>query len=79
MLAHFSKFIPPGSVRIEANLNGFRAGNIETVAFLCPDKTITVILYNKSDKLRIVDFTDELRGSYEIRLEPRSIASFVYA
>lgn len=79
VLAHFSKFIPPGSVRIAADLNGFRAGSIKTVAFLCPDNTITVILYNKSDKLRIVDYTDKLRGSYEIRLEPRSIASFVYA
>ncbi|XP_055305815.1 lysosomal acid glucosylceramidase-like [Sitodiplosis mosellana] len=79
VLGHFSKFIPTGSVRIEANLNGFRASNVKTVAFLCPDNTITIILYNRSDKFRIIDFTDDLRGSYEIRLDPRSIASLTYA
>ncbi|XP_031621155.1 lysosomal acid glucosylceramidase-like [Contarinia nasturtii] len=79
VLAHFSKFIPSDSVRIEAELSGFRAFNIKTVAFLCPDNSVTVILYNHSDKLRIVDFTDDLRGSYEFRLEPRSITTFVYA
>lgn len=79
VLGHFSKFISPGSVRIEASLNGFRANNIKTVAFLNTDNTISVILYNHSDKSRIVDFTDDLRGSYEIQLEPRSITTFVYA
>lgn len=78
VLAHFSKFIPPDSVRIYSKLNGFRARNIKTIAFLLPDNTVTVILYNHSDKLRIIDFTDDLRGSYEIQLEPRSIVTVVY-
>lgn len=79
VLAHFSKFIPPDSVRVEANLNGFRAFTIKTVAFLCPDNRVTVILYNNSDKLRIIDFTDDVRGSFEFHLEPRSITTFIYA
>lgn len=78
ILAHFSKFIPPGSIRIEASLNGYESGNIKTVAFLCPDNTITVIFYNHSNKPRLIEFTDSLRGSYEIKLDPSSITSFVY-
>lgn len=79
VLGHFSKFIPPGSVRIESNLSGFRSNQIEAVAFLCPDNTVTIIFYNKSNKLRLVEFTDELRGSYQIELQPKSITSFVFA
>lgn len=78
VLAHFSKFIPPGSVRISASLNGFRASNIKTVAFLCPDNKVSVIFYNHSDKKRLIEFTDILRGSFEINLEPRSITTFVF-
>lgn len=79
VLGHFSKFIPPGSVRIESNLDGYRSNQIEAVAFLCPDETIAIIFYNKSNKLKLIEFTDDLRGSYQIRLEPKSITSFVFA
>lgn len=79
VIAHFSKFIPPDSIRIESTLTGFRSGSIKTVAFLRPDQTIVIILYNKSDKSRIISFTDDLRGSYELELQPRSINSFVFA
>lgn len=81
VLGHFSKFIPPGSVRIESTLAGSRSWSVyvKVVAFLCPDNTVTIILYNQSNKQRIIEFTDDLRGSYEIRLEPRSITSFMYA
>lgn len=79
VLGHFSKFIPPGSIRITATLSGFRASNIKTVAFLCPDNTYVVIFYNHSDKKTIIEFTDILRGSFEIDLEPRSITNFIFA
>lgn len=81
VLGHFSKFIPPGSVRIESTLSGSQIGTlyIKVIAFLCPDNTVTIILYNRSRKQRIIEFTDELRGSYEIKLEPQSISTFVYA
>lgn len=78
-MAHFSKFIPPGSIRIESTVSGYKSGNIKTAAFICPDNTTTIILYNKSDKKLIVHFTDESRGSYEISLSARSVNSFIYA
>lgn len=79
VLGHFSKFIPSGSVRIDSNLSGFRSGQIEIVAFLCPDNTVTIVLYNKSNKLRLVEFTDDLRGSFHLQLEPKSITTFIFA
>lgn len=79
VMGHFSKFILPGSVRIESKLSGFKSGNVKTVAFLCPDDTVAIIFYNHSDKKKIIDFTDDLRGSYQIELQPRSINSFIYA
>lgn len=79
VLGHFSKFIPPGSVRIAADLSGYKSGTIKTVAFLCPDNTVTVIFYNHSNKYRIIEYTDELRGTYEIELQPRALTTFVFA
>lgn len=82
VLGHFSKFIPPGSVRIESTVGGSPGTGtvyVKAVAFLCPDNTIAVILYNRSKKPRLIEFTDDLRGTYEIKLEPQSITSFIYA
>lgn len=79
VLGHFSKFLPAGSVRIDSQLRGIRGRHIKSVAFLCPDNTVTIILYNSSNKKKTIDFTDDERGSYEINLEPRSITTFVYA
>lgn len=79
VLGHFSKFISPGSVRIAATLTGYKSGNIKTVAFLCPDNTVTVIFYNHSNRKRIIEFTDVERGTYEINLEPRSLTTFVFS
>lgn len=78
-MAHFSKFIPPDSIRIESTLTGFRSHLIKVVAFLRPDDKVTIILYNKSDKIKIISFTDDTRGSYELVLKPRSVNSFVFA
>lgn len=79
VLGHFSKFIPPGSVRIDAKLRGFQSNKIKIVAFLCPNQTVSIILYNQYNRQRIVKLTDELRGSVTIQLKPQSIASFVFA
>lgn len=78
-IAHFSKFIPPGSVRIESTLNGFRCGQIKAIAFLRPDEKVCIVLYNTSDKTKMISFTDDVRGSFELQLKPRSINSFMFA
>lgn len=43
-LGHFSKFIPPGSVRIESNVS---TGDIKVTAFLRPDNGISLIIFNE--------------------------------
>lgn len=45
-LAHFSKYIPRGSVRIDASVN-ILTTDVGAVAFLRPDGAITVVLHNK--------------------------------
>lgn len=47
MFGHFSKYVKPDSVRIEATLlNSNSHTNITTVAFERPDNIIVVILFN---------------------------------
>lgn len=79
VFAHFSTFIPPGSIRIDANLIGFRSRKVKVVAFLRPDDAVTIVFCNQYDKEKFIEFTDEERGSYQIKLEPRSITTFLYA
>lgn len=44
-LAHFSKFIPPDSVRIHVEIFSSDC-NIQSVGFLRPDNAIALIIYN---------------------------------
>lgn len=44
-LGHFSKFIRPGSVRIETTFL-HRTANVHAIAFKRPDNVIAVIFYN---------------------------------
>lgn len=80
IMAHFSKFIPPGSVRIETNVTGGGKSVIRTLAFRRPDNKTTVILYNSSSKavFRVV-VRDAQNGKVTIRLKPKSINTLVYA
>lgn len=43
-LAHFSKFIPPGSMRIGTENTNYEDG----VAFLTPENEIVFVMYNRS-------------------------------
>jgi glucosylceramidase len=43
-LAHLSKFVPPGSKRIQ--LNSTAGSGIDSVAFLRPDNLVAVVLLN---------------------------------
>ena len=50
-LAHFSKFVRPGSVRIGAD---FKPGDIDAVAFIRPDGKVVVELINSSKSAQTV-------------------------
>lgn len=79
-MAHFSKFIPTGSRRIETSTFGKRNEAVQTIAFLRPDKMVTVILHNTSANETItVNAVDESKGMIQLRLKPKSINTLVYS
>lgn len=47
VMGHFSKFIRPGSVRIQASVSKEHSKtNITTIAFMRPDNLTAVVLFN---------------------------------
>lgn len=74
MIKHFSRFIERNSVRIDSS----EEGDIKSVAFETPSKTIVVILYNKSSKENNVAVQDSKRGTIKINLPPYSIHTIEY-
>lgn len=79
VMAHFSKFILPGSMRIEATLKGIPSTFVQTLAFLRPDNKIAVILYN--NRSNVIDLTIKCdpKKVFSIKLKPKSINSLVYS
>lgn len=81
-LAHFSKYIPRGSVRIYWRLRGPTSlvSSIETTAFLRPDQKIVVILLNQSATQEIrINIEDSIKGTMVVSLKPKSINTLVYS
>ena len=77
---HFSKFIPPGSVRIELTSDK-NVDRFETVAFQRPDNGIVVIAANYNDSpvsLRIQDIAGNIAGSNGRQVQPHSIQTYIY-
>lgn len=80
VMAHFSRFIPPGSVRIDVKVTGTYSSVVFAIGFLQPDRTISVFLYN-NDPERIIDVTvkDDMQVTLNIRLKPKSLNTLIYA
>uniref|UniRef100_A0A224YQD6 Glucosylceramidase n=1 Tax=Rhipicephalus zambeziensis TaxID=60191 RepID=A0A224YQD6_9ACAR len=82
-IGHFSKFIPPGSVRIDSRL--MRAGladlstKLEYAAFLTPEQAIVVIVLNKSNSRYPLNIRDT-HGSANAQkiINERSITTFIW-
>lgn len=79
-MAHFAKFIPPHSVRIDATLLGSGVSKVQTVAYLRPDNKVSVVLYN-NDEIESVPLTvvDTLKGKTNLLLKPQSLYTLVYS
>ncbi|XP_065210050.1 lysosomal acid glucosylceramidase-like isoform X2 [Planococcus citri] len=75
-LGHFSKFILPGSVRI--NTSSSLLNPIEAVSVKRPDDSIAVILLNRRSFDVQLTFIDNDRGSALINVPKRSIISMIY-
>ena len=73
IIAHASKFVPPGSVRIGSNLYG----NLHNVAFQRPDGKKLVIVVN--DNASPQTFTVKFNGKwFTTSLEGGSVGTFVW-
>lgn len=78
-MAHFSRFILPGSVRIDANLSGCGTSKLKTIAFRRPDNRVVVIINNLDGKHSVsVTVADTTKGKINIKLRPKSINTLVY-
>ena len=72
-LAHFSKFVPPGSVRIGSN----ELEQLSTVAFLTPDGKVVLVAVNTGNFPKT--FQIEYHGrSVTATLRPESAATYVW-
>ncbi|CAD6992980.1 unnamed protein product [Ceratitis capitata] len=74
-MGHFSKFVPEGSVRIEAQLLSL---SVETVAFKRPDGRIAVVLLNSENNPVDVLLNDKDRGEVLISIPANSWHTILY-
>jgi glucosylceramidase len=73
IIAHASKFVPPGSVRIASNITG----GLYTVAFLRPDGKKVLIVFNDSSKP--VSFNIRFKNEWVTpQLAAGSVGSFLW-
>ncbi|XP_043654207.1 lysosomal acid glucosylceramidase [Drosophila teissieri] len=79
-IGHFSKFLPPDSVRIETRienqLNPFT--QLSAVGFQRPDGSVALIIYNGQNLPVDVALDDSQRGAIQLRLPPRSWHTVLY-
>lgn len=77
--AHFSKFVRAGCERVENIKLGWNSIKIKAIAFSCPDGSIAAIMYNKSaDRTVEVSVVDKWKGSFDLKLAPKSISTVTY-
>lgn len=74
-IGHFSRFMPPNSVRVEATSS---QSSVKTVAFQRPDGSIAVILYNSNSHEVKMGLNDSKRGNIEVTVPAKSIQTYVY-
>ncbi|XP_058130628.1 lysosomal acid glucosylceramidase-like [Anopheles ziemanni] len=75
-LGHFSRFILPGSVRLDAQS---ASSNVVALAFERLDNKTVVVFYNKANTQSIVRIEDKRYGSIRLQLPGKSVHSFLYA
>lgn len=73
IIAHASKFVPPGSVRIGSNI----AGSVHNVAFQTPENKIVVVAVNDSDQA--VNFNLRYKEKWApVSLQAGAVATYVW-
>ena len=77
-MAHFSKFLPPGSVRIDSPVVNTKNNHAVVGAFRTPNGSTVIIVVNREDVE--IDFLaeDENDGKLVSKIGPKSIQTYVY-
>lgn len=75
ILAHFAKYIIPGSVRLDTFTD---KSHVYSVSYLRPDDRIATFMYNRLEKPVPVVLSDLYQGTTEFQLEPKSINTLIY-
>ncbi|XP_077111966.1 lysosomal acid glucosylceramidase isoform X1 [Ranitomeya variabilis] len=75
-MAHFSKFIPPGAQRVGLDAN--QKSSLESVAFLCPDGSATVVILNRDSHDVKFSISDPLLGTIKAVSSAESIQTYVW-
>jgi glucosylceramidase len=76
-MAHFSKFLPPGTMRI-GSTSVEQEGRLEAAAFLRPDGGTVIIVINSQDQEQLFNVKDPDLGETKLRVGPHSFATWVY-
>lgn len=80
VMAHFARFIPACSIRIDSMFVGPSKSRVETVAYRRPDRRISVILYNKDDTIAVpITLIDATQRKTNLLLKPKSLNTFIYS
>ena len=74
-LAHFSKFLPPGSVRVDTTSTGSKAS---VAAFRRPDNSVAVIVVNNDNTDIDLTLEDGKEGRVMGKVGPKTIQTYVY-
>lgn len=79
-MAHFAKFIPPHSIRINSTFSSVdKSVQVEAVAYHRPDNKITLIMYNNNINPVALTLIDDLKGTTNLKLKPKSLNTLVYS
>ncbi|KAL6448955.1 hypothetical protein ACFW04_000590 [Cataglyphis niger] len=76
VLGHFSKYVPPNSVRIGTTMENMIG--IENIAFSTPDGGVVLIILNLNEQKKTILIEDPKKGATKIKVPPRSINTMKY-
>ncbi|KAJ8912279.1 hypothetical protein NQ315_016777 [Exocentrus adspersus] len=76
-MGHFSKFVVPGSVRLNLIHNIEEKEAIKAMAFLRPDRSIAVLIFNNATTSFTLSFQINSLYSSALEIEPKSIYTVV--
>ena len=78
VLGHFTKLIPPDSVKIESNYQEARISFFESVAFQRPDGAVVLVALNMRDQPISLTIVDPKYGKLTTQVSARAIQSYIW-